>query len=510
MRTSTAGLVVLALGLAGCGTTVPVTTTRSSGVGLSGPAGSGGDLGGSLTAGGSASGTTGAPVASPSRPVTTAPSPVASTGPVTYSDGLVLGQGVTATTIYVGVTYVTNADAANTALGAGNLTSGDVKADAQAVIDEINAGGGIHGKKLVPVFYGYQAQSTQTGQQQDSAACAAFTQDHQVAVVWGFGSSDELPNCLARAHVPQLASGQIIYDDEQDFRQWPLYYELGTLSQDRMMAEEVRSLVRQRYFTPWDNLNGRPGTAPVKVGVLSLDLGQWHRPGTKVLLPALAAAGYPVDPVNYHELHSPNSQAEVGRTVSDLQSAVLSLHENGVTHLILLDGNGSLLLLYGNDAKNQGYYPRLGINTAAGATQVASAHEADNKELNGAMGLGWIPIADLLPSEEARYEPAAAKHCAAVIRKWSGQVATSATDAGNEKSFCDDGFLTAQALRSTTNLTPEGLRAAIDAIGDAFQSSALPRYRFSPTQHAPAELGWDMHWVTDCTCLRYSRQVVIP
>src|SRR5262245_2695965 len=60
--------------------------------------------------------------------------------------------GVTADSIYVGVPYAADA-AANKAAGAGGVTVGNPKADAQIVIDDINANGGVAGRKLVPVFH---------------------------------------------------------------------------------------------------------------------------------------------------------------------------------------------------------------------------------------------------------------------------------------------------------------------------------------------------------------------
>src|SRR5713101_8186469 len=50
----------------------------------------------------------------------------------------------------------------------------------QAVIDRINASGGLLGHKLEPVFYLYQGTSSASAAQQDQAGCAAFTQDNHV------------------------------------------------------------------------------------------------------------------------------------------------------------------------------------------------------------------------------------------------------------------------------------------------------------------------------------------
>lgn len=501
--------------LTGCGSTAQVVSTRTiDNGGLGGteaPGEAGGPLGTGTTLSTGSTALNGTPAgAAGSGTAGSAGSVSSSTGPVTISGGLVLGQGVTKTTVTVGITYLTNGDAANAALGAGGITQGDTKADAQAMVDEVNAHGGIHGKKLVPVYFPINEQSTQTRQQQDDAACAFFTQDNKVAAVLGGGQSEELNTCLNNHHVPQFNAGPILSEDDVDFRLWPRYYLLGTLSQNRMMREMVNSLVRQNYFSPWDTTSGKPGVAPVKVGVLSIDIPEWQRPVHSVFLPAMAAAGHPVDPSNYREIHNPNSQAEDGQTVADLSNAVLAMHGNGVTHIILLDAGGTLLELFGNASKNQGYYPRLGINSGSGATAIAGQGLASNQQLNGAVGLGWLPTLDLTAAEGAKYPGPNTKHCLAVLKQRSGQTPTSTNAAGLAEGYCDMVFLLTKAMDSTTELTPDGIRAAIDALGESFPSAGIPLYRFSPTQHAPAELGWDLYWDTSCTCAHYRNEHRIP
>lgn len=508
--------VVLVGALSACGSTVSPSAQRAGGLQQG--------LGGSVAPGaaqadraalpsyatGTSPGTTTLPGGqAPSGQDTAA---VVPTGPVTTgADGVVMGSGVTATTITVGITYTTNGDAANAALGAGGITTGDTRADAQAVVDEVNARGGIHGRRLRPVYYPYDANSTQTRQQQDDAACARFTQDNKVLAVLGSGLSEELTTCLERQGVVHVDSGPIISGDEVYFARHRRYVLMGTLSQDRMMAELVRALVRQRYFTPWSTTTGTPGgVAPVKVGVLSIDIPEWQRPARSVLLPALKAAGYPVAPSDYREIHNPNSQAEDGQTVTDLQSAVLQLHQSGVTHVIFLDSGGSLLLLFGNAARNQGYYPRLGINSGTGAQAVVGEGLATNQQLNGAVGLGWLPSLDLPAADGTRYATAATRSCLELVRRRTGQTFTSTNAASFALGYCDQVLLVAQVLRGTTRLTSDGLMAGIDVLGDRFASAAIPKTFFSPQRHAPAERGWDLFWDTSCTCARYRDPHDVP
>src|SRR5207249_10346778 len=55
--------------------------------------------------------------------------------------------GVTGTTIYVGVIYTENGKAANEAIGAAGITQGDEQANVRVLVDDINAHGGVAGRK---------------------------------------------------------------------------------------------------------------------------------------------------------------------------------------------------------------------------------------------------------------------------------------------------------------------------------------------------------------------------
>ena len=51
------------------------------------------------------------------------------------------------------------------------MTQGDAHGETQVLIDDINAHGGAAGRKLVPVWHTYDAQSTNTSEAQAQAAC---------------------------------------------------------------------------------------------------------------------------------------------------------------------------------------------------------------------------------------------------------------------------------------------------------------------------------------------------
>jgi hypothetical protein len=428
-------------------------------------------------------------------------SAAAGTGGSTSGSTVTQGVGITATTISIGIPYFTNGDAYNAAAGAA-VKNGDPRADGEAVVDDTNAHGGVAGRKLVPVYHAYDANSTEPGASQDQAACSDFTEDHHVFAVLG-RSTDVLNACLNKAGVIHIDSGSIIGPDKRTFASLPLYFN-GTVSQERMMADEVSVLRRTGYFSAWDYTTGMPGALPVKLGVLSLDTPQWERPLVSTLLPGLARAGHAVDQADVIRVHSPKSQAEIGQTVNDVQGAVLKFRSDSVTHVILLDANGSLTLLFAKPAQGQHYFPRLGINSASGVQPLADQGVLGNDQLNGAVGLGWIPSVDLPAAVSPGYATAASKRCLKVMLERTGNDYTS-TAAATAFGICDMGNLLAAGIRGAgPGITNTSVRRAIESLGSSFASAALPEEFFGPSRHDGTQRGFDMRWDTDCTCMKYT------
>jgi ABC-type branched-subunit amino acid transport system substrate-binding protein len=415
-----------------------------------------------------------------------------------------MGPGIDAKHIYVGITYTVDAAAANKALGV-NVSSGDEQADARAVVADINAHGGVAGRTLVPVFHGYDAESTQSRATQDEAACADFTQDHKVFAVAGVGLSDALTACLWKAGVIQASAGQTIGPDRQVFTRYPGFFDLTSLTQDRMMADLVRTLTRLRYFAPWDTAAAAPGgIAPVKVGVLSLDDPSWERPLTHVLLPALKRAGHPVDPRDVYRVHVNDGYGDAGATVADIQSAELRFRSDGITHVVSLDATGGLTLFFEDAAKAQRYYPRLGIDSGASLQTLYDGGSYTSKQLTGALGLGWLPPFDLPAGRGDRYLGQAKTDCLRVIKQRTGQSFADAAAATTALGYCDTLRLIAEAAdRAGRVLNATTATAAVERLGTRFPTASLPAAFFGPGRHDAAQVGYDMGWGSDCSCMRY-------
>ena len=106
-----------------------------------------------------------------------------------------------------------------------------------------------------------------------------FTEDHQVvAVVSGALQNDTeaFRTCMAKHEVPVIAMGAQPFDDRVFTATKGFYHHLFPMW-NRLAPVLVDRLVAQKYFTKWDATSGRPGSAPVKIGLLAVDSPIGHR-----------------------------------------------------------------------------------------------------------------------------------------------------------------------------------------------------------------------------------------
>jgi hypothetical protein len=115
-------------------------------------------------------------------------------------EGAVTGPapGVTDDTIKIGITYV-DLEAIKEFT---EVRHGDYEAAFRALIDEINAQGGINGRKLEPVF----APVNPIGTDAADAACVKLTEDEDVFIVMGFFQGDTVL-CVVEGHETAALGG---------------------------------------------------------------------------------------------------------------------------------------------------------------------------------------------------------------------------------------------------------------------------------------------------------------
>lgn len=505
-----AGACVLAL--AACGTTVSGTGSTgvgsvAGGGGLNGPGGdrSAGPNGGGLDASGGANGTAvGVSGFGNGGEAAAAGNGASTESRVTGGSGF--GPGITKTSIAVGLVYAKNTQQEQAALG-NTVDLGDPRQFDTIMINYINTHGGIAGRKLSPVWYSQDATTTQTAAQVSQAVCADFTQDHHVFAALGFSAAADGRNvrtCMQKAGAVVGLASNVAVATIADYDAFPADYEVGAIALDRLCANLIPTLVDADYFTPWDTANGRPGTLPAKVGVLAPDLPPFRYAVTHVCLPLLARAGHPVAASDVYFYFFPDSTSGNGQAVADIQNAELKFRTDGVTHIIPIEVNGQVF--FGKDADTQHYYPRYGVNSADG-TQVENGTFLSAKQLNGAVGLGYIPSFDLtapMNPDNGPYSSPARRQCVAIM-KAGGQTFSSTAAEGNALNFCDLFFQLKRVIERIPTGQPINQAtfiASLDMLGHV-PSAGVPAAFYGRHHLDPMTEGWRWQYFADCNCLHY-------
>jgi len=463
-------------GEATTGLVAPGTTGGSSGPGTTGQPnlppgqastgatiGPGGTTGATTGGAGSATGTTRAPVVG---------------GPVT-------GRGFTRTTIQIGVYTADDFQAFTKALGADNLNTGDAMAQYNAVVADINKHGGIAGRKIVLVKHNYNtAQVLNDPETANEAACATWTQDNHVFAVALPGGifTRNLLECLKKHDTPLIFGGGVESPRTYQaiYTQYPLLFNPGAMLAERFDEVSIRRLVARGFFTGWDTLNGRPSSAPVKIGAVFRDTidGETKKRSIERQLHkyGLTLASVVRCPASFSD------------AIRCQQASVLRMQADGVTHML---GAGAFFL---TTAEGQHYRPRYFIDQTA----KSFASLAPHPQLVGAMSESTIPLMDVEQPQDPGDPSPATDYCRRIMRA-SGQTTSDRTTMWSMGSVCDSLYFLRAAVSAGRVLSTAGVRAGFESLGPSVPSALTWSTFFGPQDHASTRGVRDLKFVPE-TC----------
>jgi hypothetical protein len=430
-RAAAAGLLCLAL--AGCGSTVQVTSTAAVPDGLST------DLGGVP----SGAQTPGSALPVPSEaPAPTGPgsfggAPVAVVPggtPATTGTGPVQPGGTQSawvrTPISVGLMDVGDVSATASSLGFKTSNGATPQQLMRALVSWYNLHGGIAGRKIKPVEYTADASSN-SYDSQGQAACASFTQDNHVAVALSqteFELSPVYEACLTQAGVPDI-NGSLAGLDSGELARNPGLFMTSAASVDRSILAEVRGLTANGFLTP-KNVIG------VLVEACTYNIDAYNRtfvPLAKQLHLTLLR----------RDFACVDSNSSIANAVAQVDAAVLPFQSSRVDRVTFVSNNqGAATVFFENQAASQGYKPSYALTSFSTAGPGASQISADAQ--TRIQGVGWTPYADLgsLPAPGA-----AAKRCRAALAEM--QVPYNAGDDLLMYGVCGQFFALEDALKAT-------------------------------------------------------------
>lgn len=491
--------VVLLMGLVACGTTV---REAAGGSGSMDPGGGGFDA--SVPSGAPGVPSSGAPaegspagVAAPGQPRSgAATGGTGGAGPSTPGLPGAKGPGFTATTIKIG--FATQNDVPPLAGPFGfSADFGDSEAQIKALFADVNRRGGVLGRKLVPVFHDVGTVDSNT----DSAiveqrTCAAWTEDERVFAALsnvGVTNGAGLFACLAKAKVPLFFSDTSGHTRNLFSRYRSTLYGPGMLTLERLLPTLMSRLQAQGYFGPWDTVTGSAGGAkPVKVGLFYADKDESGQVFQKLTRRELASRGITIGSEYAYD-------GDITTAGRDSASAALQFSSAGVTH-VLSDGGAVAFFMKGAD--QQAYHPRYGLSTM---NSLSFATSTPSTQLKGALGVSWVPYADV-KADQAPAKNRAAKQCLDLMRA-AGQETTDYATQWVMQINCDSVRLLVDGLRLAQSISVAGLEAGIDGLsGNAVTGLAFAA-RFTPGRHDGAAAVRDLAYDGGCSCFRYPNVV---
>jgi hypothetical protein len=498
--------IACALMAGACGSTVSQQAQRraaaSQDANLDSGSASDATAGSSGTDTGSASGTGG--VASTGRTnAATGTRGAGATGPV-GSESTAIGPGVTDKEINVGLLYAVNSAAANAAIGASGIDQGDQHKNSQIVVDDINAHGGVLGRKLVPVYHELDATSTDTGSAQYQQACDDLTGDHKILVAFA-GEEQTFLQCLHNRKVIAVSDNLSSFD-EAVFHRFPYYFEISGLNLDRVASAEVAGLKAQNYFTGWNAAVGQPAPGKAKVGILTIDEPGFRHATDQVLVPALASLGYGPDPADVIRVAAPERQSDAGALAAAVSSAVLKFRSDNVTHVLILEAKGVITLLFGNNAESQRYYPRYGANSQTGQQALADSGAFPRSQLAGTLGIGWLPGLDITPAEntdDGPYSNDVRRRCVALY-KANGVTFENTNAAAASMATCNSLWFFRDVMNKAAGPNREAFLAVVNRLGTSFEGIGTFGTRFDPNHHAGVSAVRYWAYLPSCSCMRYT------
>jgi hypothetical protein len=262
------------------------------------------------------------------------------------------------------------------------------------------------------------------------------------------------------------------------------------MSVDRYLPAVVDRLHAQGFFAAWDARAGRPGVAPVKIGVQGFDNAA-GRHYVAVLDKALRRYGLKVDE---QDLHS----TDISQNASATSAAVLRFSANGVTHVFHAN------VLFYKGADSQGYKPRYAVDDTV-PTPALLAQNVGKSQLHGAMGAGYLPVYEVPAPQDV--SPSATR-CKELMRRAGEDVSQSLTltyvlHVCDAMSFLERGFAVGGEVSAV------GLQRGLARMG-RFESSITYRSTPTPTHHDGAAGIRDFVYVDDCGCFAFTSSRIHP
>jgi hypothetical protein len=270
---------------------------------------------------------------------------------------------------------------------------------------------------------------------------------------------------------------------------------------ERLGAVTVKAMVHagwQKPATKWPT---------GKIGLITWDDHDYTYSMKNGWLPALHEAGLKETDVRYVSV--PQAGGALADASAAISSDVLAFRQEGIDHVFISDGpagiftGAGLTLLFLENAKSQGYYPRYGFNSnnAPGWANLPADQES-----------GMLAVDSLdakAESDQGVGVNAPRERCFALMRKRGLPVGDDQTRYLALGS-CDPVWFVEAVLKQTQATTLPYLIAAGESLGTSYRSPYGYGTKLGPGRHDGANLFRNSAFDDACTCMRYSSRPYEP
>ena len=455
---------------AGAGSAATASTTTSTTIAASGPS----TAAGSATAGGGSAHAAGPTASAPAAAA-------ASTSHAACQSPPGSAPGVSATQINIAVLLVDIAGpAANSTFGI--PPPAEQQAGFQAVINNVNATGGVACRKLVPQYY-TENPVDQSGLQQ---ACLTITQSNVFAVVdpGAYANYAAGLDCYAQNHMPYIMGYQL--DGNQIAHDYPFLFAIGNLTVT--YRDSVFALAKLGFFSPTNGFK--------KLGLIYRDCYPDLVSGE---LSWLSQAGVGSSEISSYDMGCPQAFANP----SDIENAILQFKGAGVTNMTEVSELGDMAN-FTTVAQQQGFDPKWGLGDDA-LFEINNGSEAPNPQnMNGAIGIAANRDGENNTPSLASNPTAGTAKCNAILQTAGYSVEGTAAAIGNA---CDQIWMLQAALDNAPQISQAALAAGLQKAGSIDFSFPQGPNNFTATGTTYGGQFWRQdQYTTACNCW----QVVNP
>lgn len=393
--------------------------------------------------------------------------------------------GITATTIYIGAEYSSQAAAANSALGAGQASGNYDERDVfNATLDYVNKHGGVGGRHLQAIYYDINLQNNRDAE--DQAACEKFTQDNKVFVI--IAITDVLRQCAEKAGV--VAIGQASSETSDTMKRFPHYFDPIGLRFDRLGQVTVNGLFNAGYFRG-------------KLGFITWDSAVYHQTYEQGYVPALRShhISLATDPVF---VPVPDKLDGIGGMSPSIASAINKFRTAGVDHVIIQDGpagvfgGDGLTFEFMTNARSQGYKPRYGGNRYNDPG--GSINPKDQMDHMLA-----VSDTDLTKEDDAGWHLNKARVDCFKIQADAGHPVheDNANDPIRAAAGCDTAFLMRRIINGMSSITTNGFLQAVPDLHTSFKSASVYGTNLFPGRRDGSDYVRVLEYLQSCDCVKF-------